>query len=256
MRVPFAPSDGLCSECRQREAAVPSVETTEDRLAGSGAPSKYASLTRAAWERKYGDWEGHPMLRRLVGWPHIPSGGSRGGTTSVPSGGSRGIQASTAGSWLVLITSPGYGHRKTGLGTAVLGEALDHGLGGMWLSQVQWLRDLKASWTGRRDVDPEHVVWNRAVRAEVLMFDELGGVEALKQREKAWWRVQVTQLLHERECRQLPTIVTANLSDWREVRRIHESLVSRMDVPLKVALPSGRDYRALERKQEGCLGER
>ena len=63
-------------------------------------------------------------------------------------------------------------------------------------------------------------------------------------------------MLHERECHQLPTIVTANLGDWREVRRIHESLVSRMDVPLKVALPSGRDYRALERKQEGRRGER
>ena len=226
MRVPFPPSDGLCAECRAAELA-PSVPTTEERLAAAGAPRKYASFTRASWEGRFGPWSEHPQLRHLAGWPGDGA----------------------ADSWLVFVTSRGYGDRKTGLGTAVLGEALDRGLRGLWLTQSDWLRDLKASWNGGRDVPAEHVVWRRAAEADVLMFDELGGVEGLKHPERSWWRVQVTQLLHYRDSHELPTIVTANLGDWREVRRIHESLVSRMDVALKIALPSGRDYRALRRKR-------
>ena len=140
---------------------------------------------------------------------------------------------------------------KTLRTTAILGEALKHGLRGRWESQSDWLRDIKASWKGGHDVDPEHRVWRRSADAGVLLFDDFGGVEASQPSDRAWWRTQVTHLLHYRECRLLPTIVTANLTDWRQVRRVHESLVSRMDVPLKIALPSMEDFRARRWKRRG-----
>ena len=87
-------------------------------------------------------------------------------------------------------------------------------------------------------MEPEHVVWRRATDAEVLLLDDFGGGDGLQPWNRSWWRIQVTELLHYRECHLLPTIVTANLSDWRHVRRVHESLVLRMDVPLKIALPA------------------
>lgn len=214
MRVPFAPSDGLCAECRT-VAEAPAERTVEELLAEAGAPPKYAAFTRSSWERRYGAWQGHALLSRLIGWPY------------------EGLAE-----WLLFITSRGHGDRKTGLATAVLGEALARGARGKWISQSGWLRDLKASWNGG-DAAPEHVVWSGAADAELLLFDDLGGVEGLRESGKPWWRQQVTQLLHHREAHALPTIVTARLADWREVRRIHESLVPRMDVPLKIALPSG-----------------
>ncbi len=230
MRVPFAPSDGLCGRCRsrRRQGCEPLLE---ERLLAAGAPRKYAALTRAAWERKYGAWDGHPQYRHLVGWP----------------------QEHQADSWLLLIFSDGYGDRKTGLATAVLGEAIQHGLRGRWISQSDWLREIRSAWSGGPQVDPEPVVWRRAAGAPVLLFDDLGGVAGLQKSDKTWWRLQVTQLLHYRECRQRPTIVTANFSDWRQVGRIHQSLVSRMDVPLKILLPSERDHRAEDRKTVGGL---
>ncbi len=211
--LPYPPSDGLCSACRDagRQTAGPTVE---ERLQAAGAPRKYAAFTRASWERKYGPWEEHRLLRRLVGWPH----------------------AHHPDSWLLFIFSRGYGDRKTGLSTAVLGEALARGLRGRWLSQAGWLRDFKASWNGGPEKEQE--VFSRAADAGILLFDDFGGVEGGHQREKPWWCRPVTDLLHHRECHQLPTIVTANLGGWRQVGRIHESLVSRMDVPLRIALPS------------------
>jgi hypothetical protein len=85
---------------------------------------------------------------------------------------------------LLFIFSRGYGDRKTGLGTAVLGEALARGLKGRWLSQAGWLRDIKASWNGGPDREDE--VFSRAADAEILLFDDFGGVEGGHRREKPW----------------------------------------------------------------------
>lgn len=221
MRQPFRPSDGLCSDCRkaEEEASAPALE---ERLVAAGTPQRYARFTRASWERRYGAWKNHPDLRRLVGWPTEHDDRS----------------------WLVLVTSPGHGERKTGLATAILGEAIEQGLPGRWLSQSGWLRDLKASWTqARRGGESEAEVWSRAADARVLVFDDLGGVEAAGAAKagKPWWAIQVAQLLRERESRLLPTIVTAGFGDWRRVGELHSSLVLRMDTPLRIKLPPRRE---------------
>ena len=246
MRVPYPPSDRLCGDCRQREARG-AEKTLEQRLAEAGTPRKYAGSTRAAWERQRGAWSASPVLRALAGWPHTHE----------------------ASSWLVLITCPGYSDAKTQLGTAVLGEAMScpdgssprggRALRGCWLTQCDWLRDIKASWQGKRQathpVEPEHVVWRRAATAEVLLLDGFGGDDALQrpvggqgsQRPsgaRSWWRSQMTELLHYREKHLLPTIVTANLTDWRQVRHVHASLVACMDVPLKIMLPAAGEPAA------------
>ncbi len=219
----YPPSDGLCSDCRPARQK-PAEPTVEERLAAAGAPRKYVAFTRASWERKYGPWEKHRLFRRLLGWP----------------------DGEAPSSWLVFLFSSGYGDRKTGLGTAVLGEALARGLPGRWISQAGWLREVKATYNGG-DGEREDDVWCRAANAEVLLIDDLGGTQGLS--NKPWWREKMTELLHHRESHELATIVTANLADWRHVGRIHESLVSRMDVPLKLDMRSGRDYRAEERRR-------
>lgn len=226
MRVPFPPTDGLCGECRARARANACVKTRpspEGLLAAAGAPRKYANLTRATWEQRYGRWAAHPQLQSLLDWP----------------------DRHRVDSWLLLITSRHHGDRKTGLGTAVLGEALLAGLAGRWESQSGWLRDLKATWSRGNSGETEDAVWRRAADAPILLFDDLGGIEGSRRHPASWWCSQVTNLIHHRESHRLPTIITATLADWKEVRQIHESLLSRMDVSLKIALPSSRGRRTV-----------
>lgn len=231
MRVPFPPSDRLCGECRDVDQRVPE-KTLEQRLAEADTPPRFAAWTRDHWQHRHGPWAKNAELRRLTGWPHHHDDAS----------------------WAVLIAGSGHGQRKAELATAILGEAMTasaptgpptrpskRALQGQWLSQSDWLREIRASWDGRRTdpeqrTDPEHVVWCRAAEAEVLLFEDLGGFGGFQQFDKTWWRLQVTELLHYRERRQLPTIVTVNTADWRAVGRIHESLPARLNVPLKILL--------------------
>lgn len=223
MRLPFPPSDRLCGDCRADERRVPE-KTLEERLIEAGAPRRFAASTRRRWQRHYGPWDDSDELSRLIGWPRRHDDSS----------------------WLVMITGRGHGQRKAELATAILGAAMtadEHGRGlrGRWLSQPDWLRQIKASWNGGRGdqeelADPEHIVWQRAADAEVLFFEDLGEFGGFEAFNKTWWRRQVTHLLHHRERRLLPTIVTLNVDDWRQVGRIHPSLPARMDASLKILL--------------------
>jgi len=215
-RTPYVPPDKLCEACRAGgdEARLPEVC---ELLRRAGAPRRYARLTRASWKEAYGPWSEHAAMRRLVDW-----------TGSGPE-------------WLVLIYGPAYGQRKTGAATALLGEQLARGRRGVWIDQADWIRRLRAGWSLGKGVAAEEEVYRRAAHAEVLLLDDIGAVSAI--RDAAYWREQCAELLRHREAEELPTIVTANLSSWTDVAKIHPSLVSRCDVRLKIKFSGERDHR-------------
>lgn len=226
-RRPVLPADGLCRTCAQAAAAAAArsgaPDVVAERLREYGVPVRYRGFSRAAWESLYGTWESAALLKPLVSW------------------------TGQGEEWLVLIFGPGFGQRKTGLGTALFGEAVRRGLDGCWIDQSFWVRDLQANFRSEN----YDRVWRRPAAAAVTLIDDFGGVQGL-QMQSGFWRREVVDLIRFRESNRLPTIVVANLTQWNEVGRVHQCLISRMDVPLKIRMEGTKDFRRDELRRKGA----
>jgi len=214
--VPYAPPDGLCAACRDAAdgGASPAVE---ELLRRSGAPPRYAGLTRASWEAKYGPWSTDPVMKTVMDW------------------------TGTGEDWLVLLYGPAYGQRKTGAATALLGEQLVRGRRGVWIDQADWVRRLRAGWSRGGGVASEEEVFRRAADAEVLLIDDIGAVSAI--RDNAYYREQVAEVIRYREANEAATLATLNADRWTDIERLHPSLVSRCDVRLRIKFAGTKDHR-------------
>jgi len=225
-RRPILPEDGFCRRCAAKAAeAAAMAPDLEDRLRECGVPPRYRAFSRETWEAKWGPWAATPILKPLIGW----TGGEGEGE-----------------GWLVLIFGSGYGQRKTGLGTALFRELVSRGVDGCWIDQSFWVRDLQAHFRS----EGFDGVWRRPAAAGVTLIDDFGGVQGL-QMQSGWWRREAVDLIRFRESNRLPTIVVANLTQWTDVGHVHQCLVSRMDVPLKIRIETGsKDFRRDELRRE------
>lgn len=202
-------------------------QNVPDALARAGTPTLYRNLTRASWEARYKAWEDSGATKPLIAWLGRQSGGSW--PTEAPS------------DWLVMFYGL-YGRRKTGLATALLGELLCAGRGGLWIDACDWIeRQQRGIANGTAGA-----VYDEAAEVDVLVIDDLCSVltarDGTKRDEQAWWRERLALLLRHRHAHVKTTIVTANIERLEELARIDGSLVSRMDVPHAYEL-KGEDRR-------------
>lgn len=194
------------------------------RLRRAGTPSSYAHLTRRSWEEAWGPWSEHEVYREIVGWPPASP-----------------MPRDRLDDWLILLYGR-YGHRKTGLATSILGEAIERGFDDVrWEDMNTWLRMLR--WNNFERYD---VVWWRAAGAQVLVFDDVGSIKGARvggrRNDQGWWKEEVSEILRYRHAEALPTVVTTNgtIEDLGEIDR---SLPSRMDVKMAWEMGGGVDYR-------------
>lgn len=236
----------LETERRERQVALEADRVARIRdnlpehLAAAGAPVRYRQLTRAAWEAAYKPWTDQTMqsiegetLRFTEICEHWVQ------------------QARPLQDWLLVLFGK-HGRRKTGLGTAVLGEALCAGKRGLWVDAEAWVDALE--WGLRepsrpaRGWRPTADVYRHAAFADYLLLDDLGAVRAGRTGARAsqdWWKERLALLLREREAWARPTVVTSNMERLDELAHINHSLPSRLSVRLAFKI-AGRDYRRKE----------
>ena len=208
-------------EAREKERELEEVERARrldsvrshlwKHLEDCGTPAGYSSFTRASWEKRFGSWEDHDIFRNLIGWPN-----------DCP------MRDESRHDWLILLYGK-YGRRKTGLSTAIMGEALCMGRSCRFEDMNSWLRELRA-----HDFVNYESVWSRAANVDVLVFDDVGSIKGARiggRRDSDWWKEEVSELLRFRHMHVKPTIVTSN-GDIDSLGEIDRSLPSRMNVRL------------------------
>ncbi len=209
-RRPVPPDDGLCHACRQ--AAAERAERERLRalrrdlprhLRAAGVPELCLGFHRRAWERAHGSWKGsRGGPARLVGWP-----------VSAPG---------------PLLLIHGDAELATFLGTAVFGEALCAGHEGRWYDAADWLRRIRRAFD---DADAAEPAFESLAEAGIALVSGLGAATDGFGGLTAWSRSQLAELITYRRMRCKPTILTARMRSWHEIRRLDASLRN-LDVAL------------------------
>jgi hypothetical protein len=137
---------------------------------------------------------------------------------------------------LCTILGP-VGSGKTHLATAILGEWLGRGGQGRWLETSTAIEEIR-----------EAIARGRAVRLTEKLKTEGGLVvldDLLSEQATDWTAAVLSHVLRYREGRQLPTVVTANVTDLVDLDRIEPRLSSRCGAGIVIGL-SGGDQRTVE----------
>lgn len=226
-----------------RQALAARADNVEQWLGTFGAPTRYRTFTRASWEGAYKPW----------GDSHVDSvHGQRWSLAEISEAWVE--QADPLTYWLLVLYGK-HGRRKTGFGTAVLGEAIAAGDDCLWLDAESFVDSLEWGIREPSRHDPNWRPWadvfKQAELAPRLLVDDLGAVRAGRtgaRDAQDWWKERLTLLLRQREAWARPTIVTSNMEDLDELAYINHSLPSRLTVRLAFKI-AGHDHRRIGKER-------
>jgi chromosomal replication initiation ATPase DnaA len=130
------------------------------------------------------------------------------------------------------------GSGKTHLATAVLGEWLRGGGRGLWRETSAALEQIKRAMAGGGDGGAgggaDRLIDELKSGRHLLVLDDL-----LTQQGTDWADFMVSHVVRYRQGRQLPTVVTANVTDLVELDRIEPRIGSRCGAGIVIGLVGG-----------------
>ena len=221
------PGDRSCDACGDKEPSIePPAPAVEEYLAAAGVPARYRGLTLESWQ----------AMARQGGTPTRLEAGGR----ELPIDALFGRLEGPA----LVVLSGLYGRGKTGAATALFRRLVDPATSrarrlwpAVWLDAAAFLARLQAGFAD----GTHHRRYRRAAEARLLLIDDLGAVQAI--REDDWWRRQIAQLLREREAAETLTLITTNAAQVRDAMRVIDpTLRSRFERALVVRV-EGPDRR-------------
>jgi hypothetical protein len=126
------------------------------------------------------------------------------------------------------------GTGKTHLATAILGEWLLAGGRGLWREASSAIESIKR---GLAAGNADRLVDELKSPAHLLVLDDL-----LTEQGTDWSEFLLSHVLRYRQGRQLPTVITANVTDLVDLDAIEPRLSSRCGAGIVIGL-TGRDWR-------------
>ncbi len=172
-------------------------------LPGSGVPQRYRKFTLEAWDGKFPRWLGT--------WRGDP--------------------------WCVYVFGL-VGCGKTHLLTAYYIHYAERCIPTVpvrWLDTAGWLDAMRQEFDDRSTTE-----WDNAVRARLLMMDDLGS-----ERLTDWAKERISLLLRERHSHERATLITSNFGLERVANDLDPRLASRLSEGIVWEMP-GEDHRKVQ----------
>lgn len=221
---------GICSGCKA-QLYESEGDTCPHCIAAAEVEKRRKAIDEAEEERRVSEleeYERNPAGKlRALGVPAEYTG------SRMPSLGEA-ITSWTGNPWSLFLVGP-VGCGKTCSATAIFGKvSIELGISSpAWVSVPVILHRLRQDVRG----NSEDSRLDRILDAKLLLLDDLGA-----ERPTEWALETIRVILMHRHQHQLPTIVTANATDRRELEKRYPREVSRLSAGLVVPM-TGKDRR-------------
>lgn len=143
-----------------------------------------------------------------------------------------------------LFLYGGHGTGKTTLGAIVLKEAIRRGFSAYFTTLNDCIKLETSNWSGGEKTEDQYVLQDRINNANILLIDDLGGLEVSTKNTKELVITTFTNLFRQRSNSLLSTIVTSNLSPQEMYDSFGSHVYSTlMQYQKFVDFPSEADFR-------------
>ena len=138
-----------------------------------------------------------------------------------------------------LILSGEFGCGKTHIACAIVNALVSHGIKAQFWPCFGILDDIKASFDHQETVNPIEIISG----VTVLVIDDIGSERISEDRRGDWAREQIFRIAYNRDIRNLPTIITTNLSRTEFKTRLGGATTSRFLSACRWIEIKAPDYR-------------
>ena len=147
----------------------------------------------------------------------------------------------------LLITGP-TGTGKTTLASLVFRAYAERGVTVVWTDFNQLIKRIRATYDDGYTGPSQNQIVEAALSAQFLMLDDLGSGTRSEQRRNSLYAEDaieaVRQIFNHRLVKQLPTVVTTNLSKEQLYEQFGDRVISRLRGLCAGAIMFGADFRA------------